>query len=187
MPNMKGGKKYKSGSHATEEAELYEINEHEVQSIGRVLKHLGDRNVLLYCNDNKERIAHIRGGLSKKKANIDKGDIVLYSNRGDGIGSKNSDNRADILQKYSREIHRELKKKPGVNPRLFLQLERVDSASGIPEDDGVDFEANSEDEDSEEQNQERAAKKQQEDVKRNTARDSKYNVESDKDVDIDKL
>jgi len=187
MPNMKGGKKYKSGSHATEEAELYEINEQEGQSIGRVLKHLGDRNVLLYCNDDKERIAHIRGGLSKKKATIDKGDIVLYSNRGDGIGSKNSDNRADILQKYSREVHRELKKKPGVNSRLFLQLERIDSSSGIPDDDGVDFEANSDEEDSEEKNQERATKKQEEDIKRNMARDSKYTIESDKDVDIDKL
>ena len=36
----------------------------------RVLKHLGDRNIHVYCNDGKERIAHIRGGLSKKKATI---------------------------------------------------------------------------------------------------------------------
>ena len=184
---MKGGKKYKSGSHATDTPEVYEINAEQGQSIGRVIRHLGDRNVLLYCNDNKERIGHIRGGLSKKKANIDKGDIVLYSNRGEGMGSANSDNRADILEKYSRDVHRELKNKEGVNPRLFLQLERVDTVSGIPQDDGVDFDAGSDEEASEDIAQGRATKKQAEDAKRNSARDTKYNNVESNDVNIDNL
>ena len=106
MPkNLKGGKAYRSGNRAEVKPILHEIVWAEGQAPGRVLKHLGDRNVMLYCNDNKERIAHIRGGLSKKKATIEVGDIVLYSNRGEGLGSVGTDKeRGDILEKYKVDL-----------------------------------------------------------------------------------
>jgi len=184
---MKGGKKYKAGKHADEKSELYEINTDQGQSIGRVLKHLGDRNVLLYCNDNIERIAHIRGGLSKKKATIDKGDIVLYSNRGDGLGSEKTDNRADIIAKFNHDTHRELKKQEGINPKLFLQIERIDGQNQVVEDDGVDFEADSDDDLSEDEKEARKLKKKEEDQLRNAARDTKTRVENDDDLNIDAI
>jgi translation initiation factor 1A len=184
---MKGGKKYKAGKHSEDKPEMHEINVDQGQSIARVLKHLGDRNVLVYCNDGKERIAHIRGGLSKKKAIIEVGDIVLYSNRGDGLGSEGSDkNRGDILAKYSQDLYRDLKKMEGVNPKLFLQLERVENRSAIvqQQDDGFEFDANSdEEEDDGPEEKERKAIKQAEEQKRSGARDTKYLVEEDVNVD----
>jgi translation initiation factor 1A len=187
MPNMKGGKKYKSGKHADEKSELHEIHTDQGQSIGRVLKHLGDRNVLLYCNDNIERIAHIRGGLSKKKATIDKGDIVLYSNRGDGLGSDKTNLRADIIAKFNHDTHRELKKQEGVNPKLFLQIERIDGQNQVVEDDGVDFEADSDDYLSEDEKEARKLKRKEEDQLRSAARDTKTKVGNDDDLDIDAI
>jgi len=186
MPNMKGGKKYKAGKHTDEKSVLHEINAEQGQSVGRVIRLFGNRNVLLYCNDTKERIGHIRGGLTKKKAKIEVGDIVLYSNRGEGLGSNNSDNRADILEKFNHDTHRELKSVGGVNPRLFLQLERVDSMVGEVQDDGVDFENESDEELPEEEAEERKKKKQEETLKRAEARNTKYNsVENDVDANID--
>jgi initiation factor 1A len=180
MPNLKGGKKYKSGKHSDDKPELYEINEEEGQSIGRVIKTLGDRNMLLYCNDCKERIAHIRGGLSKKKGFIEIGDIVLYSLRGDGMS--NGSDRGDILAKYDRDLHSLLKKQPGVNGRLFTTLETLDVASRAKgttpasADCGFDFEN---DTDSEGDNEgdvliARAERKALEEKKRAAARDVKH-------------
>lgn len=189
MPNLKGGKKYRSGKHTDTKSELHEIC--EGQSIGRVLKHLGDRNVMLYCNDSKERIAHIRGGLSKKKAVIEVGDIVLYSNRGDELGAS-SNVRADILAKYNHDTHHDLKRVKGVNQRLFLQLERADTATlnktgGVP-DEGFEFDAESDSEEEEEGNEEDLAKKKAskiaEEQKRNEARDTKYTNVEDDDINI---
>jgi initiation factor 1A len=183
---MKGGKKYKAGKHSDLKPEFHEINVEQGQSIGRVLKHLGDRNVLLYCNDSKERIAHIRGGLSKKKANIEIGDIVLYSNRGDGLCSEGGDkNRGDILAKYTQDVHRELKKMDGVNPKLFLQLERVENRDIVTQqiDDGFEFDANSDDEEKEPEETERQVTKHVAEQKRSEARDAKYLVEGDVNID----
>ena len=150
MPNLKGGKKYKAGKHSDTKAEFHEIG--EGQQIARVIKHLGDRNILVYCNDGYERIAHIRGGLSKKKACIDTGDLVLISIRGlelDNEGTKEDENedgnegtkesskksskqtskkhdRGDVLAKYDHELLGQLKKMEGINKNLFLQLETID-------------------------------------------------------------
>jgi hypothetical protein len=61
MPkNLKGGQAYRSGNRAEIKPILHEIVWADGQAPGRVLKHLGDRNVMLYCNDNIERIARIR-------------------------------------------------------------------------------------------------------------------------------
>ncbi len=198
MPNLKGGKKYKSGKHSDDKPELYEINEEDGQSIGRVIKALGDRNMLLYCNDGKERIAHIRGGLSKKKGFIEIGDIVLYSVRGEGMSS--GSDRGDILAKYDRDLHSLLKKQPGVNPRLFTNLETLDIASrakGVTPaaaDCGFEFENESGSEGGDEADQllARADRKAAEEKKRAAARDVKHSSTTDNgggndDVDIDAI
>jgi initiation factor 1A len=184
MPkNLKGGKAYRSGNHAEVKPVLHEIVWAEGQAPGRVLKHLGDRNVMLYCNDNIERIARIRGGLSKKKANIEIGDIVLYSNRGEGLGSVGTHKeRGDILEKYDREIIHDLKKLPFVNPKLFLQLEKRNEIEGINKpDEAFDFDADSDSESTD--NEERNMVKALEEKKRSEARYTKYDQVDDLNID----
>ena len=145
MPNLKGGKKYKSGKTSNGEIpDLPDVDESQGQTIGRIIKTLGDRNMLVYCNDGKERVCHIRGGLSKKKCMIEIGDIVVISIRSEGMLAEqgNLKNRGDILTKFEREHHRTLKKMEGVNPKLFLQVETMDTRqkqSSFAEEDDCGF------------------------------------------------
>jgi initiation factor 1A len=186
MPNIKGGKAYRSGKHADVKSILHDICWDQGQAPARVLKHLGDRNVMLYCNDNKERIGHIRGGLSKKKAMIEVGDIVLYSNRADGLGSTSVKERADILEKYNHDIIHDLKKQPFVNPKLFLQLERRTELTGIIKpDEAFEFDVASESGSESVDSETRTAAKNAEEKKRSEARYTKY--EQIDDINIDTI
>ena len=126
---------------------MHEINTEDGQDVGRIVNTLGDRNMLLFCNDGKERICHIRGGLSKKSGFLDMGDIVLYSLRSEGGLGGSAKDRGDILAKYERELHHQLKKLSGINPNLFVDVENVLRKNGAPADqDGFVFENESEDE-----------------------------------------
>ena len=78
MPNLTGGKKYKSKKNASD-APIF-VEKMSDQLYGRILKNLGDRNVLVYSNDNKIRLCHIRGSI-RKDMWINVGDIVLISIR----------------------------------------------------------------------------------------------------------
>jgi len=117
------------------------------QDYGRVLRLLGNRRVLCYCNDGNERICHIRGALCKgpKKKIIEIGDIVLLSfrdfedlthvtNTSTGVTDENgpatgmalttSSGRkevADILDTYDSRLWDEIRRQPNVNPKLFLR------------------------------------------------------------------
>jgi translation initiation factor 1A len=203
MPNVTGGKKYKSGKGGGgPRAEFHDINEEDGQSVGRVIRALGDRNMLLYCNDGKERIAHIRGGLRKKVAKIEVGDIVLWSIREPDAPGKIG--RGDILAKYEREVHNQLKKYPGINAALFTQMETMDvrqRAQGVTKDteDGFVFEdSEDEEEDEDESGQDsdaadkaRVAKKAEGEKKRAAERKLKQGTTagngSDSDVDVDAI
>lgn len=98
MPNRQGGKKYKSSKHGDAKPEMHEVG--EGQMLARVIKVLGDRNMMLLCNDGKERVAHIRGGLRKKEW-IEVGDVVLMSHRDTELGAQQAtaNDRGDILAK----------------------------------------------------------------------------------------
>jgi hypothetical protein len=170
--------------------------------------------MLVFCNDNKERLAHIRGGLRKKEANIGIGDIVLVSLRGEGMrlceeSNGDTKDKSDILAKYEREIHGKLKKVPGINRKLFLQLEIMDERSRAApfitgEDDfGFTFdEPDTEDEQDEEEDEKdtrtkeekalaREARKKVSDVKLKSARNAKESGEGARekgdDIDIDAI
>jgi initiation factor 1A len=198
MPNLTGGKKYRSGFRTQQEPELHEVNESEGQMIGRVVKALGDRNMMVFCNDNRERVCHIRGGLCKRrgKVRIEVGDIVLISLRGEGIGSSHQMDRGDILEKFDRDLHKKLQRTlPGANPRLFTNIESLDTnvrASNKTVDEleyGFEFdnEATMEDSDSEE----REANKTTVALKRSAARDVKQSATAGNgggdDLDIDAI
>ena len=199
MPNLTGGKKYRSGFRTQQEPELHEVNEEEGQMIGRVVKALGDRNMMVFCNDNKERVCHIRGGLCKRrgKVRIEVGDIVLISLRGEGIGSSHQMDRGDILEKFDRDLHKKLQRTlPGANPRLFTNIESLDTtarASNKTAEEleyGFEFdnEANMDDDSDSE---EREANKTLVAQKRSAARDVKQSATAGNgggdDIDIDAI
>ncbi len=194
MPNFKGGKKYKSGKHTETKAELHEINEADGQMIGRVIKNLGDRNMMVYCNDGKERVSHIRGGLRKKTAKIEIGDIVLISLRSMDSGSP-LENRGDILAKYERETHGQLKKMKEINPKIFLTVETTGTKA--ENDDGFEFDYGSGDEkeddeddkdDPESAEKKREKRKEAEEKKRAAARSAKHSADDDGgDINIDDI
>lgn len=121
MPNNKGGKNYKKSKHADDEPVVYECLPD--QMYGRVVKILGNSNTLVYCNDNKERICHIRGNM-RSKVWINVGDIVLISIRDfkeEAIGVKG---RGDICAKYDpRVIYKLRQKDSSINPLLFSNVE----------------------------------------------------------------
>ena len=199
MPNLKGGKKYKSSKGGETVAEFHEIDASEGQSVGRVVKKLGDRNFMLWCNDGVERIAHVRGKM-RKRVWIDVGDIVLYSERGENlqvVNSNKSTDRGDILAKYDRGVYSQLKKYPGVNPKLFTNVETLDDAqraAGGEDDFGFTFDAGGESDeegDGEPTAAQRAAKKTEEEKKRAAARNTKLvgggASAGDDEVDIDAI
>ncbi len=128
MPNTTGGKNYKKSKHSSGSFAPAFIDRQPDQVYARIIKVLGNMNLLAYCNDNKTRLCHIRGSM-RKKVWINVGDIVLISVRDfekDLSQSGKTYERADIVAKYDHEHLSKLKKMPDINQKLFLQLETAD-------------------------------------------------------------
>ena len=122
MPNLRGGKAFKKGKKKpaagaeTEGGSSKFSGREEDQDYGRVLRLLGDRRVMCFCNDGAERIAKIRGALCKgpKKQKIEVGDIVILSARDcDGSGVM------DLLEKVARNSWRHVRKEAGIHKHLL--------------------------------------------------------------------
>lgn len=159
MPNQKGGKNYKKSKHATPQKATLFLPEAD-QIFGRVIRNLGQRRMLVFSNDNKIRMCHIRGSMRRGSSWITVGDIVLITRRDfEKLPEKPGDyENADIISRYEKDLHSELKKIQGINAKLFMQIETVDSklfADIIsrkiedlkPEDDiGIEFGESSEEE-----------------------------------------
>ena len=126
MPsNKKGGKNYKKGKHKDDEPILYERL--EGQMYGRIVRLLGGSNVLVFCNDNCERMCHIRGNM-RKKVWLTPGDIVLVSLRDLDSGSGSRSERGDICAKYDSKVLSRLKEKDNtINDKLFTLVVKSDS------------------------------------------------------------
>lgn len=211
MPNVKGGKKYKAGKGGNEIIEMHDILWDEGQMPGRVIKVLGDRNMMVYCNDNLERVCHIRGGLRKKNCLIEVGDIVLLSIRAEGMRATEGDSKlkGDILDKFARETHRLLKRDEKILPRLFVNVEQMDAKQRANQEDmgeedigfviehGSDTEGDGEDEDEENdgktpeerkaaraKKQEKADRKRQDQIK---TKEAAKKGDGDSDLDIDRI
>lgn len=126
-PNKKGGKNYKKGKHDDPDPIMYERLPD--QMYGRVIKLLGGCNALVYCNDNRERLCHIRGAM-RKKVWIEVSDIVLISLRElDRTGNTSIDSiqRGDICAKYDTRVIYKLKEKDHtINDKLFTIIEKME-------------------------------------------------------------
>lgn len=130
-PNLKGGKHYKKKAKTGEQdPSILQIERLPDQQVARVIRVLGNRNMMCYCNDNKMRICHVRGKL-RNRVYVEQGDLVLVSLRdyeatpAAGAAKPEAD-RGDILAKYPYECLSKLKKEDGVNPKLFMTLETMD-------------------------------------------------------------
>lgn len=127
MPNQKGGKNYKKSKHTSAMKPVF-IERQPDQMYARIVKNLGNRNLLVYCNDNKVRLAHIRGSM-RKRIWLGVGDIVLMSLRDFEKSTAESGKayeKGDIVAKYNEELLGRLRKEPDVNKKLFQQLETMD-------------------------------------------------------------
>lgn len=124
-PNKKGGKNYKKGKHGDDTPIIYE--KLPGQMYGRVVRLLGGCNALVYCNDNQERLCHIRGSM-RKKVWITTGDIVLISTRDLARQGDSNVDRGDICAKYDPRIIYNLKQKdPTINDKLFTIIEKTEN------------------------------------------------------------
>lgn len=122
MPNLTGGKNYKKTKHSSEKPKYVEKSDDQL--FGRVLQILGNRNTLVFCNDNEIRLCHIRGSI-RKDMWINVGDVVLISVR--ELNDKSEKyQKGDILHRYDRDFYSKLKKEKGFNEKLLLNLETAD-------------------------------------------------------------
>ena len=135
MPNVKGGKNYKKSKNSGQtEPDFFDRQDDQLYA--RVIKLLGNCNVLVFCNDGKRRLCHIRGGL-RKKVWLNVGDLVLISLRefgsatvgGDEDSASNKWERGDIINKYDSGHVGRLKKDPEFNQILLNQVERLSDDS----------------------------------------------------------
>lgn len=91
---------------------------------GRVLRNLGHMNLLVYCNDGKQRICHIRGAM-RRRMWVNIGDIVLVSYREFEVGANTrvGEEKGDVLHKYNTTDHARLRADRTFNPVLLMRLE----------------------------------------------------------------
>jgi len=131
MPNIRGGKSYKKSKGKTKFGEDDEVAYLEIakdQMVGRVLKLLGNLNVTVYCQDNKQRLCKICRSI-KKAVRFEVGDVVLISLRDCEVPSADLEkgvrgSRGDILDKFHPKQFKELKD-GGINSAIFLTLDSV--------------------------------------------------------------
>lgn len=124
MVNTTGGKNYKKSKHASGVPPTF-IDKQSDQIYGRVVKNLGDRNILVFCNDNYTRICHIRGSM-RKRVWINVGDIILISLRDFESKTAKGEEKGDVVAKFDETHFGKLRKQEDINQRLFMQLETMD-------------------------------------------------------------
>jgi translation initiation factor 1A len=142
--NLRGGKAYKKGKKNPEKQNVKFEPKGEGQDYARITKLLGNRRLLCFCNDGKERIGKIRGALCKgpQKEIIRIGDVVLISYR-EFLEADDSDDAGentlglkvcDILSKYDRSDHRLIKTEKGIHRDLLTETGELDGLFDEGED-----------------------------------------------------
>ena len=123
MPNLKGGKNYKKAKGGGDDGPAF-VERGADQFYGRVIKNLGNCNMIVYCGDNKRRFCHIRGAI-RKRLWMNPGDVVLVSVRDFEKVEAGEMERGDIITKYDTRHYGKLKKMADFNQRLLCELEKV--------------------------------------------------------------
>jgi initiation factor 1A len=130
MPaNARGGRGYRKGKHTSEDDKVPEWDTAQGQMLGRVTRKLGNRRFEVFCNDNKKRKCKLCGSMRKSEW-VDEASLVLLATRGLSNAAsgarEDAEDVGDILMTIARSLHGKLKKMPGVNPLLFLNVEQQD-------------------------------------------------------------
>jgi initiation factor 1A len=213
MPNQQGGKNYKKSKHSSGDAVAKVQEAEEDQLYGRVIKILGNLNMSVYCNDNYTRICKVCGAM-RKRVWVNVGDLVIISLRDldydphpTKLGKDTREMRGDIIYKFDQALIGKAKKLPGINPKLFMQLEGIDgrvlgelgkraNEEEEPDQEGIIFdeeapqegeETKAEGENEDEEDEEKVVPKAKKAVKK--AKESKVAKVSadDDDIDIDDI
>ena len=144
MPNLKGGSGYKRKKKGGGDDDVIVIADmQEDQMFARVVKVLGNCNMLVYCEDGRERLCHIRGKM-RSRMFVHVGDIVIISTRGFEKIEVGKLQRGDICHKYDSKHLSALRKKfPDVNPDIFTNIDA--GAGKKTEETGFEFEGEAED------------------------------------------
>lgn len=144
MPNLKGGKAYKKTKACGDDGSTF-IERAPDQMYGRVIRNLGALNLLVLCNDNYERICHIRGAL-QRRARMRDGDIVIVSLRDFYEAGRNphgeGKERGDIVAYCDPRHYSHIRKDPTLSPKIFVS---VGSAVPASDEGGFEFSDNEED------------------------------------------
>jgi len=171
---MRGGKAYKKGKKTVQtlDEKVGKFSTKEPgQDYARVIRLLGERRVLCFCNDGIERVCKIRGTLCHKRGRqwIEVGDIVLVCFRefeaGDelmfatepatdaptstaAVLASGRKEIADIVSKFPTGHINKIRKESGIHRNLLL----TKTAGGGDDDDDIfDREENAEEEEAEEE------------------------------------
>ena len=147
MVVKKGGKKGKKAKKVKDdniiERELDFKNVEDNQEYAQVTKLLGNCRCTVFCIDGIERLAHIRGSMTKKKQWIKIGDIILVSIR------EFEQSKCDVLFLYNLKEARRLKNL-GELPENIKINENIDLVEKDNEEDiGVDIAEHDDDEEEE--------------------------------------
>ena len=147
MVFKKGGKKGKKAKKVKDdniiERELDFKNVEDNQEYAQVTKLLGNCRCTVFCIDGIERLAHIRGSMTKKKQWIKIGDIILVSIR------EFEQSKCDVLFLYNLKEARRLKNL-GELPENIKINENIDLVEKDNEEDiGVDIAEHDDDEEEE--------------------------------------
>jgi len=148
MPiNKNGGKGCKKGKSVSRDDDtilMVECNKADGQMFGRVLKAVGDRRFVIFCNDSKQRTCKLAGSVRKNDW-VETGGIVLISVRDLSFtttGSLASNAEVgDIISTVDSRLYSKLKKLDGINQLLFTAIENDGvTARAKEEDDLFDLE-----------------------------------------------
>lgn len=154
--NLRGGKGFKKGKKGggDDEERRRFVGRSAGQDYARVVRALGNRRMLCFCNDGEERVCKIRGALCRgpKKQIVGVGDIVLITLRDfeaadsddEGVihhegGSTTTDPTGgartlvsgrkeigDIIGKYESRDIRHIRKETGIHRMLLVADTAVD-------------------------------------------------------------
>jgi translation initiation factor 1A len=129
MPINTGGKRFKRAKSTATDAASQMIECGPDQMFARVIRMLGNCNVLAFCNDGKQRICHIRGKM-RNRTRLNVGDLILISVRDFEKTQEEKPGhleKGDVVAKYEQAIISQVKKvyKDIINPLLFATIENT--------------------------------------------------------------
>ena len=144
MPiNKNGGKGCKKGKSVSKDDDtilMVECNKADGQMFGRVLKAVGDRRFVIFCNDSKQRTCKLAGSI-RKNDRVETGGIVLISVRDLAFTTTGSlasgADVGDIISTVDSRLYSKLKKLDGINQLLFTAIENDGVTARVKEEDDL--------------------------------------------------